>query len=185
MIYELPVSVDVGGTSYDIRTDYRAVMDIFTALSANDLSEAEKVYVILNIFYVDFEKMPKSGYQEALDKCFWFVNCGEDEESGKTQKLMDWEQDFSYIVAPINRTIGKDVRAVEYMHWWSFMAAFMEIGDCYFAQLVRIRSLKAKGRRLDKEDQEFYRKNKSRVDIKHKYTKEEMDVLKKWTGGKG
>ena len=74
MIYELPVSVDVGGASYDIRTDYRAVMDIFTALSANDLSEAEKVYVILNIFYVDFEKMPKSGYQEALDKCFWFVN---------------------------------------------------------------------------------------------------------------
>ena len=65
------------------------------------------------------------------------------------------------------------------------MAAFMEIGDCYFAQLVRIRSLKAKGKRLDKEDQEFYRKNKSRVDIKHKYTKEEMDVLKKWTGGKG
>ena len=56
----------------------------------------------------------------------------------------------------------------------------MEIGDCTFAQIVRIRSLKAKGKKLDKADQEWYRKTRHLVDIKTAYTDSEKDMLHRW-----
>ena len=66
------------------------------------------------------------------------------------------------------------------MHWWTFLAAYREIGDCTFAIVVRIRDHKARGKALDKTDQEFYRRNRQMVDLKTKYTPQEDAVLDKW-----
>ena len=177
----LPTSVWVSGTEYEIRSDYRAVLDICTALADPELTDGEKAAVALEIFYPSFESMPSEHYQEVLEKCFWFINCGSDERVGKkSPRLVDWKQDFQYIVAPINRICGQEIRSVEYIHWWTFMAAYMEIGDCVFAQIVRIRNLKAKGKKLDKADQEWYRQNRHLVDFKTTYTEAEQDVLKQW-----
>ena len=93
---------------------------------------------------------------------------------------MDWEQDFQHIVAPINRVVGREIRDVEYMHWWTFVAAYYEIGDCYFAQIIRIRELRAKGKPLDKSDQEFYKRNRSAIDLKATYTEKENELLDQW-----
>ena len=49
-----------------------------------------------------------------------------------------------------------------------------------FAQIVRIRSLKAKGKKLDKADQEFYRENRRLIDIKQKYTEADELAISKW-----
>jgi len=47
-------------------------------------------------------------------------------------KLADWEQDFPLIVNPVNRVLGYEVRDCEYCHWWTFLSAYYEIGDCLF-----------------------------------------------------
>lgn len=180
MMYDLPKSLEIAGTEYEIRSDYRAILDIFVVLSASDLDNEEKALAALDIFYPDFIRIPGDVLQEAFIKCMWFINCGDEGDNRKRPKLMDWEQDFQYIVAPINRVFGQDVRALPYIHWWTFIAAYYEIGDCFFAQIVRIRNLKAKGKRLDKTDQEFYRENKRLVDIKRKYTDAENDILSQW-----
>lgn len=181
MTYDLPTSLDVCGVAYEIRSDYRAALDICAALSDPELENQDKALAALVILYPGFDDMPLEHYQEAVRKCFWFINGGSDETPGKkSPRLMDWEQDFQYIVAPINRVVGREIRAVEYMHWWTFLAAFYEIGDCTFAQIVRIRNLKAKGKKLDKADQEWYRQNRHLVDLKTKYTDAERDVLKQW-----
>ena len=96
---------------------------------------------------------------------------------------MDWEQDYSLIIAPINRVIGGEVRSVEYMHWYTFLAAYQEIGDCTFAQVVRIRDHLARGKSLDKSDREWYRKNRHLVDFKRKYTSADDALMKEWGGG--
>ena len=104
---------------------------------------------------------------------------------------MDWSQDFQLIVAPINRVLGYEIRSKEYdsntntggVHWWTFLSAYQEIGDCLFAQVVRIREKKAKGKALDKSDRDFYRKNRDLVDIKVHYTEIEDELVKQWTGG--
>lgn len=188
MIYDLPNSLSICGTEYEIRTDFREILGIFEILNNAELTEQERGFLALLFFYRDFQNMPTDHYQEAIRKLFWFINGGDDSECAESrQKVVDWEQDFKYIVAPINKTLGYEVRAIPYnsetntggVHWWTFLSAYMEIGDCTFSQIVRIRSLRAKGKKLDKADQEFYKKNRHLVDFKHNYTDAENDILKK------
>ncbi len=185
MIYDLPKSLTVCGTEYEIRSDYRAILDIMIAFNDIELTDKEKATVALYIFYPSFDNIPTEHCQEALRQCFWFINGGNDEETGqgKPVKLVDWEQDFQYIVSPVNRVLGYEIRSVEYMHWWTFLGAYMEIGECTFSQIVRIRNAKAHGRKLDKQDQEWYAKNRRLVDLKSNYTPEENELLQKWGGG--
>ena len=182
MIYELPVSVRIGDAEYPIRSDYRAVLDICTALSDHELDDRSKAYVALTIFYPGFEDMPRDHHEEALKRCFWFINCGSEEDrTQKAPKLMDWEQDFQYLVAPINRVIGREVRSMQYLHWWSLLSAYMEIGgDCTFAQIVSIRDKQARGKKLEKHEQEWLRRNRHLVDFKRKCTQADDDLLKQW-----
>lgn len=180
MIYDLPTSVTVNGTEYEIRSDYRAILDIIQALTDPELDDEDKGYVCLDIFYPAFNDMPWADYKEALMKCFWFIDLGSTDKRRATPKLMDWEQDFPYIVSPINRVIGQEIRSMPYLHWWTFIAAYYEMGDCTFAQIVRIRQLKAKGKPLDKFDKEWYRDHRELVDIKRTYTQAEDDTLAQW-----
>lgn len=181
MRYDLPTTVEVNGTEYEIRSDYRAILDIIEALADPELSESDRAETMLDIFYPGFAGMPAADYEEAVKRCVWFINCGEEhKEEKRAPKLMDWQQDFPLIVSPINRVLGKEVRAVEYLHWWTFLSAYQEIGDCTFAQIVGIRQKKAKGKRLDKSEQEFYKNNRHLVDFKRKYTERDEDVISQW-----
>ena len=51
VIWSLPTSVNVNGTEYEIRSDYRAVLDILTALVDSELDEQDKAEASLRIFY--------------------------------------------------------------------------------------------------------------------------------------
>lgn len=181
MNYELPTSLIVGGEEYAIRSDYRAVLDIFAALNDADLSDEEKALAVLIILYEDYETIRREYWQEAVEQAMWFVNGGKSETKSakKSPQLVSWEQDFAFIVAPINRVMGQEIRALDYLHWWSFISAYYEIGDCLFAQIVSIRDKKAHGKKLDKAEQEWYRKNREIVDIKRQYTQAEKDALEK------
>ena len=181
MNWGLPTAVTVGGNEYAIRSDYRAVLDICTALTDPDLSSTDKTIVLLSIFYPDIESIPPEDYEEAVRQCFIFINCGEEEQQRKAPKLVDWEQDFQYIVAPINRVAGTEIRSVEYMHWWTFISYYYEIGDCLFAQIVRIRDKIARGVSLDKEDRKWLRENRRLVDFRVKYSEAEDEIMKQWT----
>ena len=176
----LPTSLEAGGTEYEIRSDYRAILDLCVALSDPELDDQDRACILLDILYPSLADMPSEAYEEAIDRGLWFINGGVREGSGKGPRLVDWEQDFPYIVAPINRVTGREIRAVAYMHWWTFLAAYCEIGDCTFAQIVRIRARIAKGKKLDKGDQEWYRNNRALVDISQKYTERETEALGAW-----
>lgn len=176
----LPKTLEVCGEDRAIRTDYRVILDICAALSDPELTDEDKAFVALSVLYTDFDEIPMEHYREALEKCFWFINGGKEEPPSQSPKLVDWEQDFNMIVAPINRVVGSDVRGAEYMHWWTFLSAYYEIGDCTFAQVVRIREHLARGKKLEKQDREWYNKNRHLVDLKTHYTEEETALLDKW-----
>lgn len=177
----LPTSVTVAGAEYSIRSDYRAVLDICVALNDPMLTDSDRDAVVLDIFYPELESMPPDHYRKAVEKCFWFINCGNDSDAQRNApKLVDWEMDFQHIVSPINRVMGQEIRAVEYLHWWTFISAYFEIGDCLFAQIVRIRDQLSRGKPLDKADREWYRKNRHLVDMQTVYTEAEDAMLKEW-----
>lgn len=183
--YDLPKTLTVCGTEYEICSDYREVLDVIEILNDPELDQQEKAMGALLFFYPQFEDMPYAHFREALRKCFWFINGGKDEEQAKKKpvRLVDWEQDFSCIVSPVNRVLGFEVRAQEYVHWWTFLGAYMEIGDCLFAQIVRIRDAKARGKKLEKHDREWYERNRRLVDFRQNYTQQENELLKLWGGG--
>lgn len=177
MIYSLPTSQTLGGKEYEIRSDFRAVLDICAALNDPELSPAEQAEVALTIFYTNVEEIPPEFLKEALERCFDFIACGEENPKRRSPKLMDWEQDFKHIVPAVNRVLGQEIRALPYLHWWTFIGAYNEIGDCLFAQIVGIRSKKAHGKRLEKYEQEWYRANRNLVDFKRNYTEAEKSAL--------
>ncbi len=178
MNYNLPTSVELDGKEYAIRTDYRAILDIFEAMSDPELTEEDKAIVALNIFYCDMP--PYNVWDKALKEFVLFINMGEEETQKAKPKLMDWSQDFNYIVAPVSRVIGKDVRSIKNLHWWTFLTAFYEIGECTFSQIVSIRDKKQKGKQLEKWEKEWYREHRDIVDFKTTYSEAEQDLLKQW-----
>ena len=178
--YELPASVNIGGRDYAIRTDYRAILDIIMALNDPDLTDDDRGAVALGIFFRD--ELPED-LQAGIERCFWFISGGDEHPGGKpAPRLVDWEKDFRWIASPINRMLGKDIRAVD-MHWWTFLSYYYEIGDCTFAQIVKIRSAKATGKKLDMADREWARKNADLINIETRLSAAESDMLAAWTKG--
>lgn len=180
--YTLPTTADIGDRTYKIRSDYRAALDIIEVMNDAEIDNQSRGIITMTIFYEDFETIPKKDYQEAINYMYWFIGGGDDmdESQQKKPRLIDWQQDFPLIVSPVNRVLGYEIRAVEYLHWWTFLSAYYEIGECLFSQVVGIRQKKAKHRKLDKSDEEFYRANRKIIDIQQTYTPEEEDTISKW-----
>jgi len=47
---------------------------------------------------------------------------------------------------------------------------------------VRIRDKKARGKTLEKDEREWYRRNSNIVNMKHKLSQEEETTISKWLG---
>ena len=56
-----------------------------------------------------------------------------------------------------------DVRSLPYVHWWTFLGAFGEIGEGLFSQVVHIRHKLNHSKKLDKSEKEFLKKNKELI----------------------
>ena len=81
------------------------------------------------------------------------------------------------MIPAINRIAGREIRNEDDIHWWTFLGWFMEIGECTYSMVLTIRSKQAKGKKLEKHEQEFYEENKDLVQIKPRLTEEEKRQL--------
>ena len=174
MIGRLPTSLEVNGQQYAIRSDFRAVLDILCAFSDPELEDNEKVYICLFILYEDFTTIPENDYEAAFKAALSFIDNGAKEEEKKSPRVMDWEQDAPLLFPAINKVAGYEVRSAEYIHWWTFIGYYMEISEGVFSNVLSIRMKKAKGKKLEKWEQEFWRANKSICVIEPKLTAEEQ-----------
>ena len=52
---------------------------------------------------------------------------------------------------------GREVRELEYLHWWTFLGYFRSIGEGPFATVVAIRDKRRRGAKLLPHEQEFAR----------------------------
>lgn len=190
--WEFPTSLNIGGVDYEIRTDYRAVLDLFTALSDPELTDEDEQVtaymqnrVMLEIMFPQCDDIPLEHMQEALEKVTEFIDMGISDDR-KKPKTMDWEQDAPILIPAINRVLNCEIRAQKHIHWWTFLGAYMEIGESLFSNIVHIRQKKANGKKLEKWEQDFYNDNKSLIDFKQKDKRstEEKDVLRDYFGYK-
>lgn len=172
--WELPTSLKVGGVEYAIRSDFRAILDILIACDDPNLEDDEKWMVALTIFYVDYQKIPEEDMEEAAKKLKEFIDAGNDQCKQTNVRTMDWEQDSPIIIPAVNKVLGEEVRAKEYLHWWTFVGAYSEIGESLFSEVISIRRKKQKHKKLEDYEKEFYKDYKNIIDLKAKRSDEEQ-----------
>ena len=181
-IWGLPDSARIGGVTYPIHADFRDILEIFRYLDDPDQPEFVRWQIALALFYEG--PVPAEHTKEAIEYFVSFIACG-DADGRPGPKLLDWEQDAQVIIADINKVAGTEVRALPFLHWWTFLSFFHAIGEGQLSTLISIREKLRKGKKLEKWEQEYYRKNKSKVDLKKRYTLEdlaEQERLKKLLG---
>lgn len=189
MNWDLPKSVNIG--EYDLKIscecDYRMVLDCLCALDDDELEYENKVECALIIFYEeintpeDIYSLSEKEIEIAIKEMFRIINCGEEEKGTEEEnkpRLMDWKHDFKYIAPSVSRILGYDIRTQDkFTHYWSFIGAYQEIGECVWSTIISIRKKKAYGKKLEKWEEEFYRENKKDIDLPKKISTEEEEWL--------
>ena len=182
--WKLPTSLDVNGKEYSIRSDFRVILDILSAMNDPDIFEPgmteeekdqEKVFTMLRILYADFDSMPPKDWQEASRKACEFIDCGIKNDGKPRPRTMDWEQDAPIIIPAVNKVNNAEVRATDYMHWWTFIGYYMEIGDCTFSTILDIRRKLRKHKKLEKWEREYYDENRELIDFKSAHLTDDED----------
>ena len=180
MIFSLPDSVTVSGCEYPVRTDFRTILEIFVMLDDPDLSDADKMEALLRMFYVERPPDPENALLAFTD----FVDPRQTARTSATHntRLIDWSQDFDLMVAPINHILGFECRAADYLHWRTFLAAYLEIPpESVFARVLRIREKLRTGKKLEKYERTWYNKNRDLVHLRPKFSKAEEELIEAWT----
>ena len=172
MIFELPSALEVNGVEREIRTDYRDVLTVLLAFEDPELGDNEKVYVCLKAIYEDFEDIPKEDYSAAFEAAMGFIDHGAGDKK-HAPRTMDWEQDANILFPAINSVAGYEVREAEYIHWWTFLGMFMEIGEGVFSTVLSLRQKKARGKKLEKWEREWWQNNIGICRINSKETDED------------
>ncbi len=172
-MWELPI--ELKGAKIRNNGDYRVILDCICALGDMQMLENERLLSALFIFYEDLSEI--KDFKIAQEEMLNFISNNDDNKPKNEAKIMDWEQDFKLIAPPVSRVIGEDIRSMKYLHWWTFLGAYMEVGECFFSQIVGIRSKKAKGKKLEKSEQEFYKNNYNKIEFKKQLSTEEEEWL--------
>lgn len=183
MIGSLPEALTVGGAEYPIRTDYRNVLQVFEAFQDPELTQEEKWIVAIYLLFEDFTcaddvlQVVQDGFDiaEAQKQILWFISAGQPEKSIVELPVYSWSQDEQIIFSAVNKVAGKETRELEYLHWWTFLGYFNEVGEGTFSFIVGIRHKLNKGKKLEKHEKEFLAHNRELVRLEKPKTKEEQE----------
>lgn len=168
--YELPLFAVFEEQRFHINTDWRNIIDIFECLNTDELLFQEKIDCVLDKFYENYTGIPD--INAAMQTLYLFINGNKTESKPKGETtapdlhLIDWNKDLPLIIPPVNKVLGYDVRDRDYLHWWTFLGGFHEIGECTFRTYVTIREKLGKRQKLEKWEREIYLSHRDEIDIK-------------------
>lgn len=188
MVGILPETIVIHDKEYKIRTDYRNILQSFEVFSDADLDNYSKWIVVIHLLFYEFktidevEKAIDNGLdlQEVIKQIGLFITSGDNIQFKEDKPLFDWAQDEQIIFSAINKVAGKEVRTVEYMHWWTFYGYFNEIGEGTFQTVVGIRNKLNKHKKLEPYETDFYNLKKESIILKKKLSVEEQEAEDKY-----
>ena len=171
MLGTLPQTLNINGRAYKIRSDYRDILQIIAAFGDKELSDEEKAYVCLKRLFIAMESIPKSDYQDAYEAAVTFIECHISDRK-PSPKVVNWEKDEQLIFPAINKVAGMEVRAVPYMHWWTFLGYFQSIDrEDIWGFILTIRQKRAKGKKLEKYEKDFLNANRDICEVEFREEK--------------
>lgn len=165
MLGQLPKALDVNGMSRVIRPSYTNILRIISAYGDNTLRDNEKSLICLKRMYLDFSSIPQTDYGAAYEAASTFIEC-KIRSDRPSPKLIDWEKDEQMIFSAVNKVAGREVRELPDMHWWTFLGYFQSIDpESLWGYVLTIRQKRARHRKLEKHEQEFYNANRAMCEL--------------------
>lgn len=165
-----PTSVVIGGVEHTINCDHRTSILFEMAVKDPELSEIDKLFVALNLYYDDIP----DNIEEAWNAILWFYTLGEldgkvDKGEGGSninnnppklkEEVYSFEHDGDYIFSSFLHAYKIDL-ANEDLHWWTFMKLFNTLPeDTIMKKIIEIRSTKITSS-MSKEEKANWRKLK-------------------------
>jgi len=173
--------IDIEPIIYKIRFDYNSCKNIMVMYETANLSENDKSYVMLKMFYE--EEIPKD-MEKAQKKAMEFLNCGEQKENKtKSSKkiyehLFSWFQDWKYIFSSINYTHNDILLKNPKLHWYIFNDKLIDLKeDCKYYEIINNR-LAHRLKKATKEQQQA-RKDFPEIYILNEFQKVNDEKLKR------
>lgn len=176
MIGSLPRTLMCGGIERKINSDFRNILTINAAFCDDLLYPREQLHICMKRLYTDIGAIDRADFEEAQKKAFWFIRGG-DVPEGKPApcRLIDWKHDESMIFAAVNNVAHCEVRALEYMHWWTFLGYLSERSEkSLLSSVIALRYKLGTGKKLDKWDKEFLKNNRELVILRTEKEKREI-----------
>ena len=170
--WKLPTDAVIGGKRYEIHSDFRDILEIFAYFSDPDLPTYLQWRIAMALFYEG--EIPSKDWPEAMQYLSEFLCGGMPETATPGPQLLDWQQDGDMIVADINKVAGQEIRALSYVHWWTFLSWFHAIGDGQLSTVISIRNKLSKGKKLEGWEKDYYREHKHRVELPKRYSRQEL-----------
>ena len=158
----LPTIVNINNVEYEINSDFRTSILFELLMQDDNLSEEDKLYYALNLYY---PVLPQN-INEAIEKILWFYKCGKDNYDNSSSKIKSkvigqiysFEHDDDYIYAAFMDQYGVDLQDIEYLHWWKFKAMFKSFKeDNEIVKIMGYRSMDL-SKIKDKEEKAYYKK---------------------------
>lgn len=175
MIYQLPQEAVIGGKQYPIHCDFRDILEMISYFEDPDLPDFLKWEIALALFYEG--EIPAEDCQEAMEYLQNFLTYG---EAAPTEaRLLDWQQDAQAIISDVNKVAGQEIRSLPFVHWWTFLSWFHGIGEGQLSYRVAIRNKLRKGQKLEPWEQDYYRENKAQIDLKPRYSAQDLAEKKR------
>ena len=81
MNLSLPKSVEFDNETYEIRYDFRVILEIIVMLNDPELNNDEKAKALLTMFYLEPETIDDR--KAAVEACFRFIDCNSQRKPAK------------------------------------------------------------------------------------------------------
>ena len=176
----LPSSVEIEGTEYEIRSDFRTSVLFSILMEDKEVPDSIKYEQALDLYY---PVIPKNK-DEAIEKIIWFYSLGKEEQevnstTGKNKKVFDYEEDAIYIYSAFMSDYRIDLQDIEYLHWWKFKSLLEGLKDTNrLNEIIKYRSVDV-NKIKDKEEKKFYKKMQRIYKLDNKASKEDIEELKR------
>ena len=176
----LPKAILIDDKDYKINADYQSAIRIINAFEDKNLLDQEKAYILIELLY----KEQPHNIEMAVKKGIQFLDCGDannNEGGGQNEgRRYSFKHDEKYIFAGVNKVLNSRLSKGEFVHWWEFVMAFMELPeDCLMSRIIYFRTQYAKGK-LSREEKLLYVKNKSIFQLPEELDNEEEALKDKF-----
>lgn len=182
-----PTTLNVCGKEFEIRTDYRDVLN-YESLVKADASELNIIRAVDEMFLHNDLIMTADCLNAAIQCLNWFISCGEEQKIQRPSNAVlginknrpfEFEKDGALIYSAFIQSYDMDLYEIPYLHWWKFNALLSDVDkDSRFAKVMEYRTIDLKNKNLSKEQKKLYSALQSYYKITEGRTKEEEDFIK-------